>query len=397
MVLPTALADLTCAQTMLLTRRSFWIEIKKLKNQSDSDDSLSDLDQRLNNKTNILKRKPAFLPAELQIHKEHKSYSAAISYLESPAEHAAAADQLRAGIVEVEYCWRRNFHSGCAVDLNAKSESIWYPMKSAEHNCAWRWWNSQNCFERRRSRYGTKKHRRTERERDQGIRSYLWQIRIVRKHRICPLDIPCCEFNVYYFNFTLRHSSLTTIEMTAKTWGWLGNQFVTVYVGTVAGLNLITNVVLMPSQRVHLRCYLQTRDSKGAVVTLETILSPELLKIPTNDLFPTWNVILDCSFEGRTEDTHRAHCHSGPGRLTTVSDSIKGNTQPFAVCAFKPRRGNLCKHPFSWSPVSWQNQYDHFGFCYFGVFWKIWSKSDDFFQTICSSLIKDRNIQHEYT
>ena len=139
----------------------------------------------------------------------------------------------------------------------------------------------------------------------------------------------------------------------------------------------------MPSQRVHWRGYLQIRGSERAFVELEILRIRELLSISVGHLFPTFNVILDCSFERWTEDTHRANCHGGPGRLMPIANSIKGNTQPTAVCAFKPRRGNLRKHPFSWSPVSSRNQDDHFGFCNFGIFsherfgWNEWFISNN--------------------
>ena len=68
------------------------------------------------------------------------------------------------------------------------------------------------------------------------------------------------------------------------------------------------------------------------------------------ELFPTVNVILDCSFEGRTENTHGAHCHCWPGRQTAVANSIKDNIQQ-TVSAFKPRRGNLRKRQLNCFPV----------------------------------------------
>ena len=121
----------------------------------------------------------------------------------------------------------------------------------------------------------------------------------------------------------------------------------------------------MLSDQTQLECcvdpgqvYLQTRGSEGALVALVRFLGgPELCSISVGDLFPTENVILDCSFERGTEDTHRAHCHGGPGRQTTVSNSIKGNIQisavcASAVCAFRPRQGNLREHTFSCFPVS---------------------------------------------
>ena len=100
----------------------------------------------------------------------------------------------------------------------------------------------------------------------------------------------------------------------------------------------------------HLGCiwqiYLHFRGSEGAVVAhVRCLGGPELLSISVGDLFPTYDLILNCSFERRTVDTHRANCR---GWLTTVSNSIKDNIQRIAVCAFKPRRGNLRKRPFSW-------------------------------------------------
>ena len=53
-------------------------------------------------------------------------------------------------------------------------------------------------------------------------------------------------------------------------------------------------------------------------------------------------------------------------RLRRLSDSIKDNIQPTAVCAFRPRWGNLRKHSFRFSPSFWHNQEDQITFSYNG-------------------------------
>ena len=141
--------------------------------------------------------------------------------------------------------------------------------------------------------------------------------------------------------------------------------------------------------------YLQTRSSEEAIVAYVRFLGGSKLCSISVGVLEFGRVILDCSFERRTEDAHSTNCHGGPGRQTAVANSIKGNTPPTAVSAFKPRRGNLRKYPFSCFSVLTHSS-NPFGFFYFwnssyvGVDWK------ERCPTLCSLLIKDRVSETEF-
>ena len=92
-------------------------------------------------------------------------------------------------------------------------------------------------------------------------------------------------------------------------------------------INLNLHAVLTPVLGCIGQVYLQTRRSEGAIVAYVRFLGgPELCSIPVGDLV-FGPVILDCSFERRTEDAHSTNCHGGPGRQTAVANSIKDNMQ----------------------------------------------------------------------